>query len=162
MIKKAKPTKEQFALAEKLGISIDNDSQQVAAARLMDAVSLAIGMREGEVPPTENQINFADELGIDVRLDSKRISRAKIAEKLNENSFLAIIKMNLQPGDIVYLRDDYEMSDCEKGIHPRKYIISSIQSNGRVWFKGGNGTGAWASQIVKVNIFANQSVKVDV
>jgi hypothetical protein len=127
----------------------------------MDAVALTIGMREGEVPSTESQIDFADELGFDVHSDSKRVASAKIGEKLKENCLESIIKMNLQPGDIVYRKDDFERANCKKGIYPKKLVISSIQGNGRVWFKGGNGSGAWASQIVKVGIFSSQSVKTD-
>lgn len=44
--------------------------------------------------------------------------------------------MNLKPGVIVIWKH-YEM----------KMVISSINENGRLWFKGGNGYGAFPHEI---------------
>ena len=54
----------------------------------------------------------------------------------------AIKDMSLKAGDIVVVDDGYMKED---------YVISSIGKNYRLWFKGGQGQGAWPSKVKKRN-----------
>jgi hypothetical protein len=141
------PSEEQRALAATLGLTIRLDSHDVAAARLFDAVAVAIGFEPPE-PASERQKSFADSLGTNVARDTKRVASAKIGESLFQKNQAAIASLELKPGDRVVRVEHFEF-DGEDRVLEREFIISSIQPNGRVFFKGGNGQGAWPTQLRK-------------
>ncbi|HRO27346.1 MAG TPA: hypothetical protein PK743_10140 [Luteimonas sp.] len=143
----SQPSQDQLHLATVLGIDISADTFDVAAARLLDRVASAIGY-EPAGPSSERQRAFAESLGYDVTLDSKRVASAKIGEALLANNLGAIKSLNLQAGDRVIRVTQFEHAG-EFQSFEQEFVVSSIQSNGRVFFKGGNGQGAWPTQLKK-------------
>lgn len=61
-----------------------------------------------------------------------------IFDQLNRES---VENQNLRPGDVVTKRWDQ---------NGKQYVISSIQEDGSVYFKGGNMNRAWARNVQKV------------
>lgn len=138
----------QIALAGLLNLNIAADTFDVAAARLLDAVAVAIGHEPPE-QSSERQRAFAASLGHDVTADSKRVASAKIGEALFAKNQDAIASLSLKPGDRVVRVEQFEY-DGEMRTLEQEFVISSIQPNGRVFFKGGNGQGAWPTQLKKL------------
>lgn len=146
-MKPSGPSQDQEHLAQLLGVNVATDTFDVAAARLLDRVAAAIGYGPSE-PPSERQIAFAYALGQDVTSDTKRVASAKIGEALFANNQDAIATLNLQPGDHVVRITRFEQ-EGELRSFEQEFVVSSIQPNGRVFFKGGNGQGAWPVQLRK-------------
>ncbi|WP_212580523.1 hypothetical protein [Xanthomonas euroxanthea] len=146
-MKSSGPSQDQERLAQLLGVGVANDTFDVAAARLLDRVAAAIGYEPSE-PPSERQIAFAFALGQDVTSDTKRVASAKIGEALFANNQDAIATLKLQPGDHVVRVTQFEQ-DGELRSFEQEFVVSSIQPSGRVFFKGGNGQGAWPVQLRK-------------
>ena len=132
-------SKFQNDLARRLRIEIDETSFAVAAAQIHEAVAPALWLGPDRDPATPKQIEYAALFGVDVTRDSKRVASAKIQEEQDERNKLLIEQMNLQPGSVVlWKRRD------------RRMVISSIAKNCRLWFKGGNGYGAFPHEIEAV------------
>lgn len=142
------PSQNQIALAGLLSLNIATDTFDVAAARLLDAVAAAIGHEPPE-QSSDRQRAFAASLGHDVAADSKRVASAKIGEALFAKNQDAIATLSLKPGDRVVRVERFEF-DGEMRTLEQEFVISSIQPNGRVFFKGGNGQGAWPTQLKKL------------
>ena len=144
----AKPNQHQLQLATLLGIDITSNTEQVAAARLEDHVALAI--HPGQEPrfATDRQIAFGQSLGLDLRNDSLRVASAKIEEELYAMNQAAVIDLDLRPGDRVIKRQRVEIDGRIHNLD-REYVVSSVDDNFRVWFKGGNGQGAWPTELDK-------------
>ena len=141
-------TSAQAALAKLIGVDINADSADIAAARLLDAVAIAVGHEPPE-PSSERQRKFALSLGCNVNSDSRRVASAKIGETLHARNQEAIISLDLEPGDRVLRTTRFEF-DGETRTLEHDFVISSVQPNGRIFFKGGNGQGAWPTQLRKI------------
>ncbi len=94
------PSHEQLELAKSLGVSIDADTFEVAAARILDAVATAIGHEPPE-ESSERQRAFAQSLGCYSATDTKRVASAKIGEALFVRNQQAIVSLDLKKGDRV-------------------------------------------------------------
>jgi hypothetical protein len=138
----------QKKLASVFDIDITNDTFDVAAARLLDEVATAIGHEPAE-PSSDRQRAFAASLDQDVTENTKRVASARIGEALFVRNQEAISNLDLKPGDQVIRLTQFEY-DGELRSLEQIFVISSIQSNGRVFFKGGNGQGAWPTQLRKL------------
>jgi hypothetical protein len=140
----------QIHLAELLGIDVSADTENIAAARLEDAVAAAIYPNEQPRHATEAQVAFARSLGLDTEDESLRVASAKIDEELFRRNPSALESLELKPGDRVLKRETFSY-EGQTHVLEREYIVSSIdESSLRVWFRGGNGQGAWPSQLLKV------------
>lgn len=95
------PTTFQRKIAKKLKIDISNDTQNVASARIYDAVQPAIDPGTEVRNATAKQVEFGRELGLDLKNDSLSVASAKIEDKLREKNKYAIKKLDLEPGDKV-------------------------------------------------------------
>ena len=126
----------QIELAGRLNIEIDRSSFLVASAQIEDAIALALWREPRLGLASERQVAYAASFGLDVAADSKRVASAKIEQKQLERSRKLISEMNLEPGIEVWWRQ-----------RERKMVISSIAANGRLWFKGGNGQGAFPHEV---------------
>lgn len=142
------PSTEQISLAAAVGVDVSADTFDIAAARLQDAVASAIGWEAPE-PASDRQKTFASSLGKDVAGDSKRVASAKIGEALFDNNQAAIASLALKAGDRVIRAERFEFGGEVQTLE-QEFVVSSIQPNGRVFFKGGNGQGAWPTQLRKV------------
>jgi hypothetical protein len=145
------PSECQIRIAAALSVDIGRDSRGVAAARLYDAVAEGIGERHGPRPATGRQVEFAQGLSPDVRGDTVRVASAKIADELKRRNREALVALQLHPGDHVLTRKVYEV-DGERHEWIREFTISSIDARGRLHFKGGNGDGAWATEVERVAV----------
>ncbi len=141
------PSTDQQSLAALLGVDVAADTHDVAAARLLDAVAAAISFEPPE-PASERQKAFAESLGENVADDTKRVASAKIGESLLAKNQDAIAALQLKPGDHVIRTEHFEF-DGEMRTLEQEFVVSSIQPSGRVFFKGGNGQGAWPTQLRK-------------
>lgn len=136
-----------MALAASLGLDIGTDTFDVVAARLLDAVAPAIGHEPPE-QSSERQRAFAASLGHNVAADTKRVASAKIGEALFAKNQDAISSLGLKSGDRVVRVKRFEF-EGEMRTLEQEFVVSSIQPNGRVFFKGGNGQGAWPTELKK-------------
>jgi len=141
------PSKDQHRLAALLTVEISEDSHDVAAAKLLDAVAISLGFEPAE-PATDRQRAFVESLGASVEGITKRIASARIGELLLAKNLKAIEDLNLKPGDQVVRIQSFELQG-ETKILEQEFVVSSVQPNGRVFFKGGNGQGAWPTQLRK-------------
>ena len=141
-------TEVQYRVASALGVDIVRDSRSVAAARIHDMVAEAIDERHGPRPATARQIEYAAALGLDVRADTLRVASAKIGDELDRRNQEALISLELQPGDRVIKCQRFDL-DGERHEWRREFTISSIHPSGRLFFKGGNGYGAWPTEVEK-------------
>lgn len=139
---------EQQKLAGLLEITLAGDSFETAAAKLLDAVAESLGFEPAQPSSLRQQV-FAESLGMNVVHDSKRHATAKIGERLLELNRQAITDLDLKPGDRVLRIHRFE-HEGEERTFEQEFVISSIQLNGRVFFKGGNGQGAWPTQLRRV------------
>ena len=148
-------TEHQVRIAEALGVDVSGDSESVAAARILDEVAFAIGERNGRRPVTEKQVEFGQRLGLSLAAVSLRVASAKLVEELRRRSVDAIKRLDLKPGDRVRKRT---VLDQNGKLHEdtQEFVISSIQPNTRVLFKGGYCQGAWPTQLEKVDVQGGQ------
>ena len=143
------PTEIQHSIAEKLNIDISDDTEAVAAARILTFIAEAIGNPKAAANASERQIAFARSLGIDVSSDSSAIASAKISDILYLKNREALARLNIKPGDSVRKKIKLVVNGETKEL-VEDAVVSSIQPNLRVFFKGGNGRGAWLSEIEKL------------
>lgn len=129
----------QKDIASRLGISVANDTVTVASAKIRAVVAVALQPGQEVRASTEAQRAYARSLGIDVSSDSLLVASARIEEALLERNHELIRKYNLRPGTHVIWNQ-----------RQREMVISSIAENGRLWFKGGNGAGAFPHEITPV------------
>jgi hypothetical protein len=146
IVNENKPSKVQHQLAEALDVDISQDTVAVAAARLYDIVGPAIEERYEVRRATQKQIDFGRSVGFDVSGDSMGVAGARIADALLIRNRQLLKELKLQPGDRVRKTSQYGFS--------RDYTVSSIGNNGRIHFKGGNGAGAWPSEVRKIDALA--------
>lgn len=144
-------TAQQVRIAEALGVDVSADSESVAAARLLDEIAFAIGERIGRRPVTERQLEFGRQLGLSLAADSLRVASAKLLDELRRRSVDALKRLDLKPGDRVRKRTVLDLSGK---LHEdtQEFVISSIQPNTRVLFKGRYCQGAWPTQLEKVDV----------
>jgi hypothetical protein len=144
------PIPEQLRIAELLGMNISGDTEAVAAARIEDAVWPAISAGQPPRRATDPQIEFGKALGLALAGDSLRVASAKIDEELFRRNALAIKALGLNAGDRVIKREIVKFEGREHVLEC-EYLVSSIDASSlRVWFRGGNGKGAWPTQLEKV------------
>lgn len=150
-----KPTDFQQDLAAVLGIDIGCDTREVAAARIHTFVGPAILSQPAQQPASKRQVEFASSLGLDVTRDSSLVASAKIADELFIRNKAELEHLDLAPGDRVRVRHKFEFGG-EPQHRVEEFVVSSIQPNFRIMFKGGNGRGAWPTQVEKVSEYRDE------
>ena len=145
-----RPTEFQIEIAAAVGVDISSDSRDVAAARLRDYLAPAFGEKRKVRLTTPSQIEFARDLGFDVSSYSVSIAFAKIAQHLSALNQRALRRLRLKPGDRVRRISDFEMNG-KKQSYSEEFIVSSIQPDGRVFFKGIGCRSGWPTQLERVS-----------
>ena len=142
-----KPTPEQLAIADRLGIQVSSDETFGAvASAILERVAGAIGCPPRVV--SDRQRELADGLEIDVTdCASSWSAFMRIQEAIQLSNLDAVRRMGLKPGDIVFKPDDPterglkealgERWESVAGEFPKEYEVSSIREDGQVYFKGG-------------------------
>jgi len=143
------PTEDQKRIAALLGVNVADDSQRVAAARIREVVESAIHPGAHYRPATEPQIEFAESLGLVVKGDSLWVCSAKISDRLQELNQAALERLQLKPSEMVRVTTTFQVGG-EQHSETRVVQVSSIGKNGRIYFKGGAGASAWASQLERI------------
>ena len=77
------------------------------------------------------------------------VASAKIADRLVERNEELLAKLQLKSGDQVIKHETVEWEGRIEDLS-QEYIVSSIGRDGRIYFKGGNGQGAWPDQVTKI------------
>ena len=142
-----KPTPEQLATADQLGIQVSpDDTFGAVASAILERVGNAVGCPPRVV--SDRQRELADELEIDVTdCASSWSAYMRIQEAIQLSNLDAVGRMGLKPGDIVFKPDDLidqrlmealrENFESVGGQYPREFEVSSIREDGQVYFKGG-------------------------
>jgi len=94
----------------------------------------------GEATP--KQLEFAAKFQRNLSHVSRRVADAVVDDLMTQLNLAAIQRERLAPGVTVKNKHD---------IIERKLVISSIQPDGTVYFKGGNGARAWARSLIRVD-----------
>lgn len=145
-----KPSPEQLATADQLGIRVSPDDTFAAvASAILERVGNAIGCPPRVV--SDRQRELASELELDVTgCASSWSAFVRIQEAIQLSNLDAVRSMGLKPGDVVIEADD---DPRERRIaemlgerwepiaehSPREFEVSSIREDGQVYFKGGRG-----------------------
>jgi hypothetical protein len=133
---------EQIAFGRRLGLNLEGKSVSEALALIHDTIDrdfLKI-LDLGEATP--KQVEFASKFQRNLSDTSRRVADAVVGDLMTELNYAAIQRERLAPG--VTVRNRHDMLE-------RKFIISSIQSDGTVYFKGGNGARAWARSLIRID-----------
>jgi hypothetical protein len=116
---------------------------------LHDYLGPAIGESREPRPATDNQRDYAEFLGLDISRDTVSVASAKIAQHLFALNQQALRKLQLKPGDRVRRISSIEI-DGQPRTYSQEFIVSSIQPNARVYFKGIGCQAAWPVHLEKV------------
>jgi hypothetical protein len=81
--------------------------------------------------------------------DTLRVAAAKLQDELQRRNQEALLRLGLKPGDRVCIRKAHDL-DGQHYEWADEHTVSSIDERGRLYFKGGGGMGAWASQVEKL------------
>jgi len=144
-----KPTPEQLAIADRLGIQVSaDDTFGAVASAILERAADAIGCPPRVV--SDRQRELADELEIDLtRCTSSWSAFMRIQEAIQLSNLDAVRRMGLKPGDRVVEVDDSmeqrmkealgERWESVAGQFPKEFEVASIREDGQVYFKGGSG-----------------------
>jgi hypothetical protein len=127
----------QITFGAQLGLDLRGCTVGVAAARIEDCIHSEF-YGETLLRATEKQAELAAKFGYDIVGSTRRIAHAVIADIMEQLDREAIISEGLAPGvTVTNIHDKY----------PRQYVISSVQPDLLVYFKGGNGQKAYARSL---------------
>jgi len=133
---------DQIAFGRRLGLQLEGKSVTEALAMIHDAIDRDFLNLSDLGEATPKQLSFAAKFQRDLSHVSRRVADAVVGDLMTELNLAAIKRERLAPGVIVKNKHD---------IVDRKLVISSIQSDGTVYFKGGNGARAWARSLVRIH-----------
>lgn len=130
----------QAAFGTKLGLDLGSCTVTVAAARLADTIAKHFWGRD-LAAPTPKQIELAAKFGYDISSVSRGEGEAVIDDLMTQLNFETIESEALGPGvTVINIHDKLALES----------VISSIQKDGTVYFRGGNGRKAWARSLRRV------------
>jgi len=132
----------QIEFGKKIGLNLSGKSIGVAKAIIEDAFDIQFNGINDLGQPSIKQQAFALKYGHDISTSTKRVGNAVIDDIMQMLNVQAISKYGLAPGVAVIKNND---------ILQRVWIISSINNNGTVYFRGGNGAKAWARSLKKAS-----------
>lgn len=134
-------TDQQQRIGTQLGIAVEGLSERAAAAALLDFAAGALAM-PAAMEPTDSQVELARELGVDTG-GSRRTVGARIADRLEDLRLEAAGRLALERAEIVEV--------TAGPLAGRREVVSSVDRRGRVWFRGGHGSAAWATDVARVS-----------
>lgn len=127
----------QIELGHRLGLELQGRSVSVGRALIDDEIDRAFGNSDLGVS-SDKQVELARRFGIDISSCSRRVAFAVIDEILTQLNLESIVQQSIVPGcRVVRTRGGYS-EFC---------VVSSVTSDGLVYFKGGNGQKAWARNL---------------
>jgi len=132
---------EQIAFGRRLGLDLEGKSVSEALAMIHDVIDRDFLNLSDSGEATPKQIGFAAKFQRNLSHVSRRVADAVVGDLMTELNVAAIQRERLAPG--VTVKNKYDIVE-------RKLVISSIQTDGTVYFKGGNGARAWARSLICV------------
>ena len=130
----------QVEFGKNLGLDLNCCTINVAVAKIEDLIDQTFwGKSLGS--PSKKQIELASKFGYDISEETRRVGATVISDIMEQLNFESIDLQQLMPGDTVINKWD-SLS--------QKQVISSIQEDGLVYFKGGNSKRAWARNLIKI------------
>ena len=133
---------EQITFGHRLGLDLDGKSVSEALAMIHDAIDRDFLGLSDLGGATQKQSEFAAKFQRDLSHVSRRVADAVVADLMTALNLAAIQRERLAPG--VTVKNKHDIIDRER-------VISSIQPDGTVYFKGGNGARAWARSLIRVD-----------
>ncbi len=124
-----------------MGLELEHYTTRVALAKIQDILDVDFWDKPDLGKPTEKQVALASKFGYDISGDSRRVGEAIIADIMEQLNLESIENQSLKTGNMV--RNIWDS-------HRQTLVISSIQEDGLIYFKGGNGKKAWARNLVKI------------
>jgi hypothetical protein len=117
---------------------VSGETLGVVVAKIYDLIDKEIFNMKVFGKPTEKQIQLANEFGYDISLCTRREGEAIISNIMTELNLEAIEAEELAPGvEVINKWDPLQKIE----------VISSIQDDGLVFMRGGNGKRAWARSL---------------
>jgi hypothetical protein len=135
-------SKEQIAFGRRLGLSVEGKSISEAVAMIHDAIDKDFLGNSDLGCATDKQVEFARKFQRNPTHVSRRVADAVVGDLMCELNVAAIQRERLAPG--VAVKNKHNIVE-------QKLIISSIQPDGTVYFKGGNGARAWARSLERLD-----------
>lgn len=135
-------TEAQIQFGRRIGLELAGKSLGVARAMIEDAIDCQFYGRNDLGEPTPKQIELARKLGRNISTVSRRVGDAIIDDIMTQLNHEAIESQRLAPGVVVTNKHD---------LLGRKIVISSIKEDGTVYFRGGNGSKAWARSLIRAD-----------
>ena len=132
---------DQIAFGRRLGLDLEGKSISEALAMIHDVIDRDFFGLSDLGAATPKQLEFAAKFQHNLSHASRRVADAVVDDLMTELNLAAIQRERLAPGVAVKNKHD---------IIERKLIISSIQSDGTIYFKGGNGARAWARSLIRI------------
>ncbi len=131
-------TQKQLDVASALNIELPPEAPRSVVAAVL-RTSLSGPLEIATYDATDAQDELLSELGVesDVARRSSSVASAYIEGAYVERRLREHADLKLHAGDVVRLGD-------------QDYVISSISSNGRIYFRGGRGQACWPDQIDQV------------
>lgn len=132
---------QQVEFCKTLGLSVEGFTVGVAEAMLRDMIDTRFYSVSDLGHPTEKQCEVAKQFGFDITKTTRRVGSAVVNDIFDQLNRESIQNQQLKPGDVVVKRWDTDEA---------RYVVSSIQEDGSVYFKGGNMNRAWARNLRRV------------
>ncbi|MGH6792653.1 MAG: hypothetical protein ACRECF_07945 [Methyloceanibacter sp.] len=133
-------TKAQIEFGQRVGLDLAGKSVGEAQATIEDVIQRDFLLDKDLGSPTSKQVELAAKFQRDISGASRRVGNAIIDDLMTELNHEAIRREKLAPG--VRVTNKHDSSKKE-------YVVSSIKSDGTVYFRGGNGAKAWARSLVR-------------
>ncbi len=135
-------TEDQVKFGELIGLDLKVKSIGVAKAMIDDAIDYQFYQFNDLKQPTLKQIELAQKFGHDISIVSRRVGDAIINDLMTQLNHSSINKHRLER--------DVVVTNIHDPIN-QKFVISSIKEDGTVFFRGGNGSKAWARSLVRAD-----------
>jgi len=129
---------QQIAFGKKIGLDLRGCSVTVAIARIEDAIDLGFRGITELGNPTPKQIDFAAKFKCEIAGLSRREGSAIVDDLMTQLNRETINAEGLARGVVV--------TNINDALN-RRYVISSIDPEGTVYFRGGNRKKAWARSL---------------
>jgi len=132
----------QITFCARLGLDVEGDTISMAVAKIHDLIDRKFFSKIDLGRPTEKQIQLARKFGYDISGCTRREGDAVISDIMTELNLESIEDQQIKSGVAVINKWD-QLKKVQ--------VISSIQEDGLVFFKGGNGKRAWGRNLVKAD-----------
>jgi hypothetical protein len=133
-------TEAQIIFGKRLGLDLSGKPVGEAKAMIFDVIERDFHGTTDLGTPTPKQIALAAKFQRDIAGATRRVGDAVINDLMIDLNYQAIEREKLAPGVVVINRHDPLR---------KRHVISSINDDGTVYFRGGQGKKAWARSLIR-------------